>query len=180
MPCKAANSLSATNLAIHHHLNCDLYLHYIYHGCEPIAEPVPPNEAATNAAPSVQLHSELTKAQFERGMEWERRLFKWLDDSDLLLTILPRRTDSQALQEIIDIDERDHFFIAGLGFEPPNKAFAMTFGNFDREPIKFGFAKPDLVEIQKQPDGTVLWRVIDAKSSKSMKVRPIQPHLNSR
>lgn len=163
MPCKAAKSLSATNLAIHHHLNCDLYIHYIYHGCKP-------DEVQDGTPGPYSGFSELVKAQFERGLDWERKLFKWLDDQDMLLTILPALTDANTLLTIIDFDVRDHFYIAGLAFKPPNETFEMTYARNDKTPVQFGVAKPDLLEIKRQEDGTILWRVIDAKSSKSMKV----------
>jgi hypothetical protein len=157
---KAAKSLSATNLAVHHHLNCDLYLHYVYHG-----SPGSDADGDTTHGPSA-----LLSAQFERGLEWERRLFKWLDDSDLLLTILSPVTDGLALRTTIECDERTHFFIAGLAFWPPNDAFAQTYDYHGLDAVRFGLAKPDLVEIQRRANGVILWRIIDAKSSKAMKV----------
>jgi hypothetical protein len=166
---KAAHSLSATNLAVHHHLNCDLYPHYVYHGCGSAPDADADADAYGDAAHGP---SALLKAQFERGLEWERRLFKWLDDSDQLLKINSTVTDGYALRETIGWDTRQHFFIAGLVFWPPNDAFAHTYdrNGFTDDPVKFGLAKPDLVEILRRPDGVVLWRVIDAKSSKAMKV----------
>ena len=158
MPCKASKSLSATNLANHHHFHCDLYLHYIYHGTEDAP-------SSTASGPS-----ELAKAQFERGIDWETGLYKWLDDQELLLTVESGVLDVLALQTLIEYDERDHFFITGVAFWPPNDAFAERYDREGNVPVKFGLAKPDLLEVRKTQDGTVLWRIIDAKSSKEMKV----------
>lgn len=115
--------------------------------------------------------SELTKATFSRGDKWESTLFSWLDAKGLLLTILGGSLEGQEIEESIDIDERDHFFVAGLSFIPPANAFESKFRENGQTPIQFGVAKPDLVEIQKQEDGTISWRVIDAKSSAEVKVR---------
>lgn len=67
-------TLSATNLATSHHLGCDLYLHHAYHGSD-------------LAKGRLSLPSELSKAQFERGNDWESTLFTWLDEEGLLLTV---------------------------------------------------------------------------------------------
>jgi hypothetical protein len=169
-PSKAAKSLSATNLAIHHHLNCDLYLHYVYHGTadadDDAAVSVEADDASTPHAPSA-----LLKAQFERGLDWERRLFQWLDDADELLTIVSPRTDGKALLATLECDARAHFFVAGLAFTPPNAAFAQTYDRAGVEPVVFGTAKPDLLEIRRRADGVIVWRVVDAKASKGMKAR---------
>jgi hypothetical protein len=169
---KAAKSLSATNLAIHHHLNCDLYLHYVYHGTADESDAAAVSVEADDAdASTPHAPSALLKAQFERGLDWERRLFQWLDDADELLTIVSPRTDGKALLATLECDARTHFFVAGLAFTPPNAAFAQTYDRAGAEPVVFGTAKPDLLEIRRRADGVIVWRVVDAKASKGMKAR---------
>lgn len=155
---KLSRNLNATNVANYHHFHCNLYLHYLHHGVQ------------TDPSLTTKKPSELSKAQFERGLDWEAALYKWLDDQELLLTIESGVLDAPALQEMISCDERDHFFITGLQVWPPNEAFAERFVNEGHEPVKFGLAKPDLLEIWKTDNGTVGWRILDAKSSKEMKV----------
>ncbi|KLO13677.1 hypothetical protein SCHPADRAFT_873805 [Schizopora paradoxa] len=153
-------SLSATKLAIHHHLKCDLYLHNSYHNSRPTRNTSKNNVNAT---------TDLTKAQFQRGDEWERALNAWLDAEGLLIHV--RSTGpltSAELQDIIEFEERPHFFISGLYFNPPNSAFADRFAANGFRPVKFGVAKPDLVEV-KRFEGKTQWQVIDAKASKEVK-----------
>lgn len=150
-------TLSATNLAAGHHLGCDLYLHHTYHGSETKGE-------------EQHLPSELSKAQFARGNIWELALFKWLDDESLLLTVLSRPLEADEIREIIQFDERDHFFIAGLSFWPPKEALAAEFVKAGTQPVHFGLAKPDLIEITRDQDGFITWKVVDAKASQMVKV----------
>jgi hypothetical protein len=150
------HTLSATNLASAHHLGCDLYLHHTYHGSDT------PHTRQNQP-------SELSKAQFARGNDWESTLFNWLDDEGVLLTIRSSPLEADEIFEILQFDERDHFFIAGLSFRPP-KNFAAEFLKAGAQPVAFGIAKPDLVEITRGEDGTITWKVIDAKASEAMKV----------
>ncbi|KAF9012543.1 hypothetical protein BDQ17DRAFT_1344125 [Cyathus striatus] len=96
----------------YHHLNCDLH-----------------EKSDTNP------ESELSKAQFQRGIEWEETL---------------------------------SFFIAGLNLWPPMDELHTMFLDAGSEPVKFGLAKPDLVEITRTED-CITWKVIDAKASKRVK-----------
>jgi hypothetical protein len=148
--------LSATNLAAHHHLSCDLYLHNVYHR----------PQASHNL--NAQDPSELAKANFERGLEWERLLFSFLDRENLLLTIPPTPIDSDVLSANIEADDRDHFFVAGVAFWPP-PALRQRFLDAGTDPVNFGLAKPDLLEISRTPLG-ITWKVVDAKASKAVKV----------
>ncbi|KAJ7099528.1 hypothetical protein B0H15DRAFT_878098 [Mycena belliarum] len=146
--------LSATNLAVHHHLSCDLYLHNIYY---------------RRAKADAQDPSELAKANFERGLDWESCLFSFLDGPgiDLLLTVPPTPVDADTLRANIEADDRDHFFVAGVAFWPPpelNKRFL----DAGSDPVNFGLAKPDLLEITRTPHG-ITWKVVDAKGSKAVK-----------
>ncbi|KAJ7030016.1 P-loop containing nucleoside triphosphate hydrolase protein [Mycena alexandri] len=144
--------LSATNLAVHHHLSCDLYLHNVYH---------------RRGKMDAQDPSELAKANFERGLEWEGLLFTFLDDENLLLTIPPSPADGDVLSANIEADERDHFFVAGVAFWPPPE-LRNRYLEAGADPVNFGLAKPDLLEITRTPSG-ITWKVIDAKASKAVK-----------
>ena len=148
-------TLSATNLAIYHHLSCDLYLHNVYHG------PAGPGPTST---------SEILKAQFERGTDWESLLFSWLDKGGLLLTVPSVPLQANQLRENIQADDRAHFFIAGLTFWPPKEALKAHFLENGTECVNFGLAKLDLLEIICGDDGCITWKVIDAKASNVVKV----------
>ena len=106
-------SLTATNLANYHHFNCDLFIHNIYHKKDPSGS------KSRRARPS-----EFSRAQFKRGNEWESRLLSWLDENQQLLTIssAPLKADDflESLQLDSDLFDRDHIFVAGLHFWPPN------------------------------------------------------------
>lgn len=157
-------SLSATNIAVHHHLNCDLYVHNVYwQGTSR------PNPDFKSTVPKHKLDSELLRAQFKRGTDWEDNLDRWLDDSDLLLRVPTVPLEIDTLIENIQADERDHFFIANLTFFPPQDNLNKKFHEIGSTPVKFGLAKPDLLEITRISGG-VKWKVIDAKASKTVKV----------
>ncbi|KAJ7490410.1 hypothetical protein B0H11DRAFT_2156635 [Mycena galericulata] len=141
------SSLSATNLATHHYLECDLYIHNIYHRRE----------------------QHLSKANFKRGLDWERScLLPFLDKENLLLTIPSTPVDGDTLAANIEADERDHFFVAGVEFWP-SQELRQRFVDAGLTPVKFGLAKPDLLEIVRSADGVVTWKVVDAKASKTVK-----------
>lgn len=159
------HSLSATKLAIHHHLKCDLFLHNSYHG----------HEIGSFRKKSGKIKEskvgELVKAQFKRGNAWEKALFAWLDAQGLLLHVHSSGPlEPSEIKDIISFDERPHFFIAGLYFKPPSDAFAGRFAGNGFTPVEFGIAKPDLLEV-KRANGKTQWQVIDAKASKEVKVR---------
>ncbi|KAL5512604.1 hypothetical protein ACEPAG_3257 [Sanghuangporus baumii] len=168
-PRRKKKSISATTLAVHHHLQCDLFLYNSYHG----------SVASNSVGSKSNLRhtrrtepSELLKATFSRGNRWEETLFAWLDRKNLLLHVLSNVLSGREIEEIIEIalDERDHFYVAGLSFEPPVEAFESRYHRESRKSVvEFGIAKPDLVEIRRDNDGTIWWRVIDAKSSADVK-----------
>ena len=153
------HSLSATNLAVYQHLNCDLYVHNVYNGCQ----------GATDTL-STSSPSELTKAQCKRGLDWESSLYSWLDRSQLLLKVPSMPLEASSLLENIQADDRTHFFITGLNFWPPQAQLAEMFIRAQTKPFDFGLAKPDLLEIKRTNDGIIKWRVLDAKASKHVKV----------
>ncbi|KDQ50871.1 hypothetical protein JAAARDRAFT_211450 [Jaapia argillacea MUCL 33604] len=154
-------SLSATNLATYHHLSCDLYLHSIYHASDPDPSSIPilPKSAPTS----------LALAQFTRGLTWESHLFSTLDSSNLLLTVHSHPLTGLEIADIISFDDRDHFFVAGLTFWPPQDKLEAEFRNKGSTPVRFGLAKPDLVEIRREGDGRVVWEAVDAKASSAVK-----------
>ncbi|KAF4599971.1 hypothetical protein EYR40_007077 [Pleurotus pulmonarius] len=146
--------LSATNLATYYHLNCDLYLHNVYH---------------QSGGPESILASQVVQAHFNRGMDWEKLLFQWLDNHDLLLSVSSVPIQAEELAERILADKRNHFFVSGLTLRPPQQAFHELFREKGNEDVTFSVAKPDLLEIFRTADGTVVWRVVDAKSSENVK-----------
>lgn len=152
-------SLTATNLAVYQHLSCDLYIHNVYNGTGN------PNHNAGTSSPS-----ELSKAQFKRGLDWESTLYSWLDRSRLLLKVPSIPLEASTLLENILADDRKHFYIAGLTFWPPKHALEHKFRQVGSDPLTFGLSKPDLLEIIRTDVG-IQWRVIDAKASKNVKVR---------
>ncbi|KAF9529718.1 hypothetical protein CPB83DRAFT_868907 [Crepidotus variabilis] len=152
-------SLTATNLAVYQHLNCDLYIHNVYHGAVASAA----NPGSGSASPS-----ELAKAQYKRGLDWESSLYTWLDESNLLLKVPSLPSDGETLLENIFADDRKHFFVTGLTFLPPQAKLSKKFEAAGTTPLTFGLAKPDLLEIKRTTDG-IEWRVIDAKASRNVK-----------
>lgn len=166
-------SISATSVAIHHHLRCELYLHNTYHASP--ATPATPNSKGKgkekNGSPGV---TETAKATMARGNDWEKALLRWLDEQGLLLRVMCTNLNGDEIQELIELNEgRDHFFVAGLAFSPPKEAFEERFREYDRKPVGFSIAKPDLLEVKKGEDEVIRWRVIDAKSSMDVKVSSI-------
>ena len=151
----AKASISATDIAIYHHLNCDLYLWNMYN--EPLATKGP------------QEISELCQAQWHRGEEWESTLFAWLDKSNLLLRVPPIPIGGDVLVENILADDREHFFVADLCFWPPHDRLTERFEAIGNRPVNFGLAKPDLVEVVHR-ENKIVWKVIDGKASKAVKV----------
>ncbi|KAK7036431.1 hypothetical protein VNI00_011628 [Paramarasmius palmivorus] len=154
-------SLSATNLASYHHYNCQLYLHNIYHG----------GSGSNNGSPKESTTpdiSELSKAQQKRGLDWEGTLLAYLDENDMLLTVPSIPMTGEDLMENLAFDDREHIFVAGLTFWPPEDALNALYLEAGQTPVKFGLAKPDLLEIIRTEEGAS-WRVVDAKASKAVK-----------
>lgn len=137
----------------------DLFIYNTYNGSED------PSNNAYRSLPK------LTEAQFLRGGDWETCLLEWLDDEDLLLTVPSRPLTGDELVENILADERNHFFMAGISIMPPQEKLDEIYRKAGLEPVKFGLAKPDLVEITHLPDNKVMWKIIDAKAAKLVKVR---------
>ncbi|KAF9268559.1 hypothetical protein L218DRAFT_852695 [Marasmius fiardii PR-910] len=151
-------SLSATNLATYHHYNCNLYLHNVYHK----------SETSTAVSLEQPQSKELSKAQLRRGIDWEERLLKWLDEENMLLTVPAFPITGEDLMENLLLDDREHMFVAGASFWPPQERFNARYRDSGQRPVTFGLAKPDLLEITRVGNG-VSWRVVDAKASASIK-----------
>ncbi|EIN06560.1 hypothetical protein PUNSTDRAFT_24760, partial [Punctularia strigosozonata HHB-11173 SS5] len=158
--------LSATNLATYHHLQCDLYLHSVYHRAPVSALTANKDGKGHTPAPRPGATS---RAHFSRGLKWEHDLLHALDRANQLLTILSVPVPHDGLIATIDCDERDHFYIANASFWPPQRALDALYAQAGiSNPVRFGLAKPDLIEV-KRAEGVTTWRVIDAKSSASVK-----------
>jgi len=152
------HSLTATNLAVYQHLNCDLYIHNVSSG-----------SVLASGSPGSSGPSEISRAHYKRGLGWETALYSWLDQSDLLLKVPSMPLEGRSLLENILADDRNHFFITGLTFWPPQTRLTEKFKAEGSQPLAFGLAKPDLLEIQRTEDG-IVWKVIDAKASRYVKV----------
>ena len=154
----AKHSLTATNLSVYQHLDCDLYIYNVYTGATASASP----EGSSSP-------SEITRAHCKRGLDWESVLYSWLDRSNLLLRIPSIPLEPSNLLENILADDRTHFYIAGITFWPPQEKLREKFKDAGTASLGFGLAKPDLLEIRRTQDG-IEWRVIDAKASHHVKV----------
>ncbi|KAJ8463776.1 hypothetical protein ONZ45_g17464 [Pleurotus djamor] len=150
--------LSATNLALYHHLNCDLYLHNVYH------RPADETDAQDGVPPSSR-----TQAHIERGLRWEQTLFTWLADQLLLLELPEDALPPEQIVDMIRNDARDHFFVVGLTLHPPQDFFNRLYDQGGLDRVMFSVAKPDLLEIFRPSRDTIIWRIIDAKSSDNVK-----------
>lgn len=116
----SSSRVTATNLAMHAHLQCDLYLHQTYHGMSP--------EASGKGA--VERHKSpaaIPLAAFASGNTWESSLFAHLDQLGLLLTNSGPPLSGIDVASIIALDSRPHFFVAGLVFSPPYHRLAQEY-----------------------------------------------------
>ncbi|KAJ3748603.1 hypothetical protein DFH05DRAFT_580966 [Lentinula detonsa] len=152
-------SFSATDLARYHHYNCELFIYNTYNGVEN------PRAHIDQAHDSPTM---LDAAQFKRGNDWEAHLLTWLDEENLLLTVPSHPLKGEDFVENVLADERDHFFVSGISIMPPQEHFDEMYRKAGLEPVKFGLAKPDLIEVVRSQDG-VMWKVIDAKASRAVK-----------
>lgn len=167
--------VTATNLAAHAHLQCDLYLHQSYHGVNSssIADVSHIRGAGHREPPAAIL-----LATFAPGNDWESALFMHLDQHGLLLTNQGPPLSGADIASVIELDDRSHFFVAGIEFWPPRQKLLEKYEKrgVDAEDVpRFGLAKPDLVEIWREGNRRYVWRIIDAKASKEVKVCSIPP-----
>ncbi|PPQ76301.1 hypothetical protein CVT26_009729 [Gymnopilus dilepis] len=163
-------SITATNLATYQHLSCELYIHRAYQSPRSDGPTtfVSQKHSQNPTQSKVPKLTESVKAELRRGVEWEQRLLSYLDREGLLLRIPHIPVTGNTLLENIAADERSHFFISGVSFLPPNEELKTSFQQYGSHPIRFGLAKPDLIEI-KRVDNRLKWRVLDAKASKHVK-----------
>lgn len=150
--------ITATNLAIYHHLHCDLYLHLSYRSRQP-------SQKAQNVV------SETALAQFQKGDLWEKMLFESLDARGMLIRVDDETPLSgiRIAQLLVEVPQTETY-ISGLTFLPPT--FESEFTSRGALPVVFSVAKPDLVKVTRTSvEGAeiVVWEVIDAKSSKHVK-----------
>ena len=140
------SSLSATQLAGYHHTACDLQLWKQYHAdSSPSSGPEP---------------TSIAKSLFERGRSWEERLLLSLEERGLLVRLDERQVIDGATAMRTEGASRPRVYLSVVAFRPP--AFAERYRAAGREPIRFGVAKPDLIEVTR--DGaSLIWHVTDAK-----------------
>jgi len=155
--------LSPTNVGTYYHNQCQLYVHNAFHR--------PPGTRNATKAPSP-----LVVAQFQRGLEWEARLFRWLDVADQLVRLDATAEPKTALEIrdlFLDIGRElstdKTKYIANLVFQSPS--FKKELARFRSDPagVTFGVAKPDLIKITRPSSEVITWEVIDAKSSSGLK-----------
>ncbi|KAH7104745.1 P-loop containing nucleoside triphosphate hydrolase protein [Auriculariales sp. MPI-PUGE-AT-0066] len=172
------HKLSATNLAVYHHLRCDLYLHLSYNA-----------RLATTTQIAPRIVPDIAVAQFAKGDTWERHLLESLENQNVLT-----RVDDRDLMSAEDIAKlftevartTEDTFISGLSFTPPD--FHEEFTTHNARAVRFSTAKPDLIKLRRGQPTTqhrresrsrpslvgdvtdvVFWEVIDAKSSSHVK-----------
>jgi hypothetical protein len=162
--------LSPTRLAIYHQNHCDWYLHQSFHRLATI----PAQETATAPAsdPSEVTAPAITTAHFQRGIEWEARLFDCLERQGQLLRLPPQTTTQEQIRDIIieSVSVKNICYISNLIFQSPS--FEEELAEFHSAPLPhrlFGIAKPDLIQVNRLETGEITWEVIDAKSSISVK-----------
>lgn len=162
--------LSPTRLAIYHQNHCDWYLHQSFHR----SVPAPAQEAANapSGDPSGVAVPTITTAHFQRGIEWEARLFDHLERRGQLLRLPPHTiTQGQIRNTIIEsVSVKNICYISNVVFQSPS--FQEELAEFSATPWHhrlFGVAKPDLIQVNRLETGEITWEVIDAKSSTSIK-----------
>jgi len=140
---------TASDINAYFHFACQLQLWKSFHeGHRPGARTRPPA---------------IKRAHMERGYRWEKRIVERLDARNLIL----RFSSTTSLQEQIERDKRDHFYIIGSSFRNPG-LFRDEYISRNQKPVKFGTFKPDFIEVWKRTtDGkpVIEYHVIDAKAS---------------
>ncbi|KIM22774.1 hypothetical protein M408DRAFT_279472 [Serendipita vermifera MAFF 305830] len=159
-----AKHLSPTNVATYYHNQCHLYLHNAYHRPHDIIKATPKDV------------SPLSAAQFQRGLEWESRLFRWLEVQNKLVRLdatSPPKTAAQIRDLFVEtgnaLDVESSRYIVNLTFKSPAFEHELGLVKGSRLPVAFGVAKPDLVKITRVSKDVIEWEVIDAKASSILK-----------
>lgn len=151
--------VTATDIGSFYHLSCQLALWKTFHNGHQ------PGRGGRRI-------SEITRATFTRGDEWERIVVRRLEEQNLIL----RHSASVPFDSEVENDPRNHFYVIGGSFRREN-LFKNEYISRGFQQVTFGTIKPDLIEVFKRvEDGKLIveWRVIDVKSSKAMKVRSLQ------
>jgi len=162
--------LSPTRLAIYHQNHCDWYLHQSFHRLAAI----PAHETVTAPAgnPTEVTPPAITTAHFQRGIEWEARLFDCLERRGQLLRLPPQTITQEQIRDTIieSVSVKNICYISNLIFQSPS--FEEELAELHSAPLTrrlFGIAKPDLIQVNRLETGEITWEVIDAKSSTSVK-----------
>jgi len=166
----STSPLSPTRLAIYHQNHCEWYLHQSFHR----SAPAPAQEAATapSGDPREAATPVITTAHFQRGIEWEARLFDHLERQGQLLRLSPQTITQERIRDIIieSVSEKNICYISNVIFQSPSFEEELAEYGSTRVPHRlFGVAKPDLIQVNRLETGEIIWEVIDAKSSGSVK-----------
>ncbi|KAI9207287.1 uncharacterized protein BJ171DRAFT_596851 [Polychytrium aggregatum] len=183
------NHITATDLGRYHTHFCELQLHKsrTYRRAREASKgpALPPPELAGLVPPEP---SASTKALFKRGVKWEEDLVDVLQKDGLIYNV-PEQRGNLTIQTWLDMilaDNRLHYYMIGTQFSSP--AFENEFETRGSPPVRFGTFKPDFIEIRVDPAAAseaaskdqdkpalpqrckIEWRIIDAKSSKKVKI----------
>ena len=170
MEASPTSPLSPTRLAIYHQNHCDWYLHQSFHRLPviPAQEPA----IAPSGGPSEVTAPAITTAHFQRGIDWEARLFDCLERRGQLLRLPPQTITQEQIRDTIieSVSVKNICYISNLVFQSPS--FEEELAEFHSAPFPrqlFGIAKPDLLQVNRLETGEITWEVVDAKSSTSVK-----------
>lgn len=147
---------TATDLGSHFHFSCQLALWKTFH-------------QKRGDKSHAQVPSSRTRATFSRGRTFENSIIKRLNELGLVLKF----SNKQSLESQIANDPRDHLYVIGSSFKD-DALFRDQYLTRGVAPVSFGTFKPDFIEVWKRiVDGKLIfeWHVIDAKSTKSVKVQ---------
>jgi hypothetical protein len=146
---------TATDLGSYFHFSCQLALWRGFHeGRQP---------GLKRGTPGPR-----TLATFSKGFAWEETLVRRLEETGLILRV----SGTTSLETQITGDPRNHFYIINASFKEEG-LFKEEYIARKLPPVEFGTIKPDFIEIWKRVENDKLvieWHVIDAKSSKAVKV----------
>lgn len=149
---------TATDLSAYYHFSCQLALWKGFHEGR--------QQTQKRGSPGSR-----TLATFSRGAAWEEKLVKTLEDKGLI----SRFSSTISFEDQVRSDSRNHFFVIDASFKK-EELFKDEYVARGQAPVAFGTIKPDFIEIWKRVDEGKLiveYHIIDAKSSKAVKVYPL-------